>query len=70
MMGKCFEILLWGIMWFIIGMVVTGILALIGIGITGLISKIKRRARDRRKEREAAWAAHSMMREVRERSEE
>lgn len=57
-------------LWFLAGFVGIGVLALIGIGIAGLISKIKRRARDRRKEREAAWAVHSMMREVRERSEE
>lgn len=57
-------------LWFLVGFVGIGVLALIGIGIAGLVHKFKRRIRDRRKEREAAWAAHSMVREARERSEE
>lgn len=57
-------------LWFFIGFIGIGVLALIGVGIAGLVYKAKRRARDRRKEREAAWAAHSMMREARERSEQ
>ena len=56
-------------LWFLVGFVGIGTLALIGIGIAGLIHKAKRRARDR-KEREAAWAAHSIVREARERSEQ
>ena len=44
-------------LWFLVGFVGIGVLALIGIGIAGLVHKFKRRTRDRRKEREAAWAA-------------
>ena len=56
-------------LWFLVGFVGIGTLALIGIGIAGLVRKIKRRAARGRKEREAAWATHSMVRDARERSE-
>lgn len=41
-------------LWFFIGFVGMGVLALIGIGIAGLIRKIKRRTRDRKERGEKA----------------
>lgn len=57
----------WIIIWFLAGLLGAGIGVLIGIAVNVL--EDKKQARNR-KEREAAWAAHSMTREARERSEE